>query len=550
MHSATTAFDPLLSFFWEAVSTRGWCKANSSLTLVQNKLADGECLFRMLLNLDHEGEASEPEWKLSSVASRLLQQVCEAGISLHLGWPRSQREAVDAWLGRRFFFSASTNFAANERYVSLVSSQLGRHGSKLPNWPALVDAALQNARRDHERPLILPGTSLSEATQQFSNRADLSSLTIQLNDKTTIEEWLNDLLSDLEAAHAAKCFETIKKKWLSVLKLSPPERQTLAPEIDSLPIQDRVAFALADRVIAIYIRSKGTIANLAERRLTDERFPRASVYIASTFGEHASRQPDFEQWLERGAVGWLLQAPTLQHDRILVNCHNPNSCLGAQSLCFPMPAHWSIQVGSDGAWPFLTHCTRGNSGPSPNETVEQFRDRAWSAGAISTCHPLSTLQQILNDARIKGNTRLTRSQAACVSFSEVPLAELLSRRQFRSHLGRWDWEPYGILVRRDALEQLGARRVVYGDEADYKQLADEDKPYFQPRGTKNARSHQDWTSEREWRFWGDLSFAELPRDSILVFVATKTEAQQVARHCQWPVVWVGRTLPDATRTTS
>jgi hypothetical protein len=119
----------------------------------------------------------------------------------------------------------------------------------------------------------------------------------------------------------------------------------------------------------------------------------------------------------------------------------------------------------------------------------------------------------------------------------VPLVELLSRRQFRSHLGRWDWEPYGILVRREALERLGARQVIYGDEAEYKQLADQDKPYFQPRGMKNTRNNQDWSSEREWRLLGDLIFAELPSESILVFVGTRTEAQQIARRCQWPVVW-------------
>jgi hypothetical protein len=202
-----------------------------------------------------------------------------------------------------------------------------------------------------------------------------------------------------------------------------------------------------------------------------------------------------------------------------------------------MPANWLSKSWDEVEWPFLAHCTRGNSGPLPDETLEQFRDRAWKAGVIPNSHPLSTLQQILNDQRIKGNPRLTRSQQPCVSFSAVPLAELLSRRRFRSHLGRWDWEPYGILVRQEVLQGLGARPVVYGDEADFKLLADDDKPYFQPLGKKNTRHHQDWSIEREWRLFGDLNFADLPRESIIVFVATRAEAQQVARHCQWNVIW-------------
>lgn len=527
MHPTLAGIDPLVEILAEALSIRGWCEPqNSLLPAMQEKLANEKCLFRVLLSLDQ---------KLNSSSRVLLEWLTQAGISLCLGWPRPQQEAIDEWLGRRFYFSASTNFSSQERFVSLVSSQLGRHGSKVPNWPSLVDAALQNARRDHERPLILPGTSLSEATQQFSKRAALDGLQIQLDSKSTIEDWLSSLLIELESAYAAGTVETFNKECFAVLRLSPAEGRTPASELNSLPLQDRVAFALADRIIAIYVRSKGTIATLSERRLADDRFPTGSVYIASTVGEQTSRQPDFAQWLERGAVGWLLHEPAHQLDRILAHCQRDVSFPYTQSLCFPMPQFWSAEALTK--WPFLTHCTRGNSGPLPNETVEQFRDRAWCDGAIPTSHPLSTLQQILNGNLIKGNTRLTRSDEACVSFSEVPLVELLSRRQFRSHLGRWDWEPYGFMFRRDVLERLGARPVIYGDEADYKELAEEDKPYFQPRGTKNARSHQDWTSEREWRFLGDLSFAELPRDSILVFVATKTEAQQVVRRCQWPVVW-------------
>jgi hypothetical protein len=529
MHSALTGIGPLFEILGEALSIRGWCKPADPLRLAMTeKLAENECVFRVLMSLDG---------KLSSSSRALLELLTQSGFSLRLRWPRAHQEAIDEWLGRRFYFSASTNFSSTARFVSLVSSKLGRHGSKLPNWPSLVDAALQNVRRDRERPLVLLGTSLSEATQQFANRAALNSLTIQINDRTTLEDWLHDLLDELESAHAASCLEKRLKECFTVLRLSPPEKQAIAPEMASLPLQDRVAFALADRVITIHARSNGTIANLAERRLADNRFPAASVYIASTFGDHATRQPDFEQWLERGAVGWLLHEPEQPPDRILAHCRRDVSFPYTQSLCFPMPDYWSGKAECDVDWPFLTHCTRGNSGPLPSETVEQFRDRAWSAGAIPICHPLSTLKQILNDSCIKGNTRLTRSEEACVSFSEVPLAELLSRRQFRSHLGRWDWEPYGILVRRDALERLGARVVVYGDEAEFKKLSDKDKPYFQPRGTKNSRSPQDWTSEREWRLLGDLKFAELPRNSVLIFVATNTEAQQVARHCHWPVVW-------------
>ncbi len=533
MHPEPIRIDSVLGIFLETITARDWCKsALSSQIAVQMMSCDEKCLFRALLSQDV---------KFSGPATSLLQQLLQAGISLRLGWPRGQGEAVDEWLGRRFYLSASRNFSSNERFVSLVSSQLGRHGGKLPNWPSLVDAALQNARRDRERPLILPGTSLSEATQQFSMRADLQSLSVQFDDRTTIGHWLNDLLNELELAYAERSLESTAQRCLSKLRLSPPASQPSATELDTLPLQDRVAFALADRIIAIHVRSNGKIAELAERRLADDRFPTGSVYIASTIGQHSSRQPDFESWLERGAVGWLLQEPTQQPDHCLAHCRKYASDPFTQSLCWQMPAPWLENSSNDAEWPYLAHCTRGNSGPLPDETLEQFRDRAWGAGSIPNSHPLSTLQQILNDQRVRGSPWLTRSQQPCVSFSAVPLAELLSRRQFRSHLGRWDWEPYGVLVRRDVLQQFGARPVVYGDDAGYKLLAEDDKPYFQPLGKKNSRNqhgnNQDWSVEREWRLFGDLDLTELLCDSIVVFVATKKEAQQVARRCQWPVIW-------------
>jgi len=540
MYATPLDLNLLVEPFWKAISARLWWKSkvlhslSDTLPAFQRRLADDACLFHVLLSLDRE---PAPDLELTATCRSFLKKLTQSGLSLRLAWPRVQASAVDEWLGRRFYFSASTNFSPTERFVSLVSSQLGRHGSKIPSWPSLVDAALQNARRDRERPLILSGTSLSEATQQFSDRANLKSLKIQVDNRLTIESWLNDLLSELELAYEARSLEATAQQFLTLLRLSPLVIQPSASEVVSLPLQDRVAFAIADRVMAIHVRSNGTIATLAEQRLSDDRFPTGSVYIASTFGQHSSRQPDFEKWLEHGAVGWLLQELPPKLDVVLSNCRNGVSRPFTQSFCTPMPASWFAKALRDSEWPYLTHCTRGNSGPLPNETLEQFRDRAWSAGVIPNSHPLSTLQQILHDQRIKGNSWLTRSQQPCVSFSQVPLAELLGRRQFRSHLSRWDWEPYGILVRREALERLGARPVIYGDEAEFKQLAEDDKPYFQPRGTKSTRNHQDWTSEREWRLFGDLIFAEIPRESKIVFVATRMEAQQVARRCPWPVLW-------------
>ena len=170
--------------------------------------------------------------------------------------------------------------------------------------------------------------------------------------------------------------------------------------------------------------------------------------------------------------------------------------------------------------------------------MESYLDRAWNKGYVPEAHPLSTLQQIIQDRRIIGNTRLTRTTQPCVSFSAVPLPELLARRRFRSHLGRWDWEPFGLLVRRAALESLGAKPVRYGTDEDYRKLDRSEQHYFQPLGKRDKRTALDWTSEQEWRILGNLNLADLPHEAVTLFVATQQQAQQLARYSPWSVAWI------------
>jgi hypothetical protein len=91
------------------------------------------------------------------------------------------------------------------------------------------------------------------------------------------------------------------------------------------------------------------------------------------------------------------------------------------------------------------------------------------------------------------------------------------------------------------LEQLGARPVCYGSEADYDALPVEQRPYFQPssrvkRGADSSSSLS-WSEEREWRLLGDLMLEQLPAGGLAVFVRTRREAEQLSRCAPCPVLW-------------
>ncbi len=524
----------VLRSFAAAMRSRKWITAKDSefeaaLEQSLQSTDNCDCLLALL---------SSPCFKLCEPARRVLQQATRRGITLRLAWPRAWSGSVNEWIGPRVYFSASRNFSPGQQYFGLVCSQIGRHGSKQPNWPALVDAALKFSHRDQLRPLIVANTSLAEATKHFSDRAQLNSLIVELDARRTLAEWLNEKLGELEAASNSDSLDALADSLASRLAVSPSLDAPLEPAIAKLPIQDRIAISLADRVFAIHVRRGGTVSQLLHTRLADRRFAAGSVFVASLLGPSTS-PPELEQWLDRGAVGWLLPEPVKPLARAITRCRSINASPHVQSLVLPLARLFKQQLGSQDDWPFLAHCTRGNAGPLPEESIEHYIDRVWSRGAVPECNAYETLLQILEQQRVAGNTRMTRSDSRCVSFSAVPLAELLSRRQFRSHLGRWDWEPYGVLVRRDALQSLGARPVIYGDEADFKSLDASDRDYFQPRGTKNARNPQDWSSECEWRLRGDLDFCDLPPDSILIFTHTQSQAQQIARRFPWPVLWIG-----------
>jgi hypothetical protein len=205
--------------------------------------------------------------------------------------------------------------------------------------------------------------------------------------------------------------------------------------------------------------------------------------------------------------------------------------LALSQLTAVVPVSWSADTAPSPD--YLVHCTRGNSGPLPDEKDVDYRKRLWIDGHVPENLPLLTLCRICLEGILRGTARLTRTDQRCVSFSSVRLPELLGRRKFHPHLGRWDWEPYGFLFVREELARLGARPVIYGDEESFFSLGRKDQPFFQSSGGGANL----WTEEQEWRILDDLRLHELPADSVRMFVRTQQEAGCLARRFPWPVFW-------------
>jgi hypothetical protein len=147
-----------------------------------------------------------------------------------------------------------------------------------------------------------------------------------------------------------------------------------------------------------------------------------------------------------------------------------------------------------------------------------------SSGPEYPNNAFNTLKNIIAISKIAASSKRIRKAIRCIGLSDLePRAMLKWMRWLPRRVG-WNFEPYGIGIKKQSAEKLGIRRVIYGDDDLYKELSEDERPYFQSRGTKNV----DWSEENEWRKIGDLDLRQIPPDDIAVFVWRAAEAAELS----------------------
>ena len=529
----------------QALRRLGWIEshAHREWIVAATEQASSECLFRVWLQHQPHGESC-----LTGRGREELQRLLSAGWTLRGTWPRTWAASIERWLGPRLYLAHTSLFADTTRFTTLISSRIGRHGSGQPNWPLWMDAALRHVRQQRCRLLIAPGTTLAEVVEQFAIAADMLHTKICWTKPQPLVNWLEAILgsSELASGNGAASREKI---FLS------PAVEPVCAALAEFPLQDRLSIAVADQVLSLAVRDGGKLEELLRQRLQEAAFPSGSVFVTLPAtaptglrsGAVNACSTVGQAWLSRGAVGWIVPAAATHSPRTNGRCRARGQTFDSaataagrslQQLASPLPDRWRHLSAEDDS-PYLVHCTRATSGPLPSESEPSFRQRVWSQADPFVWQPLQTLMHICHEGRLRATANLTRTDMRCVSFSAVPLAPLLKRRTFRSHLGRWDWEPYGLLVHRDALQAVGGREVIYGDEADFSELHAAQQPFFQPHHSQRRGEDISWAQEREWRVPGDVRLRMLPPDAVLLFVRWQWEAYQLSRHAPWPVLWLG-----------
>lgn len=171
-----------------------------------------------------------------------------------------------------------------------------------------------------------------------------------------------------------------------------------------------------------------------------------------------------------------------------------------------------------GAWPWLTHYTREPDGLWPGETLVEYA--RWLAfgppeGRRDAC---DALRRMLVQRRIVASSRLLPGGASMVSFTACPAEALGTLMRWRPGLRRWTVRPYGLAVRREALEALGARPVRYAPKTVLESLLEAERRFAQ---------RDDWAHEAEWRVAGDVDLRALPLQALRAVALNADEAARL-----------------------
>lgn len=308
---------------------------------------------------------------------------------------------------------------------------------------------------------------------------------------------------------------------------------------------DRLLAAAATMSLLLSVRNKGTTLSTSQHRLQIRPGNATRILVNANL----TKTKVTDQLLAAGAVGWWLAKPETtgpiknQFDLKPSSNVQPDVQPEVQPELSNSPSTIATSLGDIKSQPLLIHWTRRRVGAWPDQTQEEYLDDLIFRSGRRRHHELAALCRILASRRIIASNQLTRDRRTVTCLSDMTLKEMMTKRVFRSHLSRWDFEPYGIAFKRNVfLRKFGARPVAYGGEGEWQSMEDDEKPYFQIRSSSSAKI--DWQQEKEWRVIGDVDLNLVGSDEAVVFVGRESEIATLSELSIWPVVAIGQIDPQ------
>ena len=363
-----------------------------------------------------------------------------------------------------------------------------------------------------------------DAIRTFGSKFDRDAHFLLTAETTTTDRWVVRLgeLFDIPVVRVARFPKRVTAKWIEQQKSNSSERlRTMWLEPTSDVSWDDVLISIASEIRVLRVRSGGNVHRAIVRRL-ETSSGRTWLLVDPSL----TNPSESEKMIHAGATGWWLYPSKNVGPRSAIS--------SAEQKEAPSTHAKLIAADEIDSSEYAIHWTRRRHGAWPDQADPDYLDDLIFRRDSSDHRTLSALRRILMTQRLIASNALTRDSTPVVCFADVRLTEIKNRRTFRSHLARWDFEPYGIAIRKETLERHGARAVIYGDDSDWNELAQSNRPFFQLAGDKD--SNHDWRLEREIRLCGDLALKRIGPSDAVVFVPSTEDARQIASLSRWPVV--------------
>lgn len=455
----------------------------------------------------------------------------KANGQLTLGWPGNTNSTSP--LNRCIvWIPGKTSPLDQVRTTAIVSSRLGRELDRLDPLFFVLRAAISQLNPQCQRILSAVGTSSHNYVRRCSQIFGIPLLNvITPSPNAKLERW---------ATTAWRAYSNEQNEFSDAMLcfISNPVTTDDSSHHLSAPLRDIVEVLASDQLLVLHARGGGNLHRLIDLRLSESAANETPSRVYLSLGDDRLVAQNVAQPLmDKGAIGWLTKPiqPSSSDDPF----HRATNC----------PLDWTTQVEANQPtapiWNrlehqdrYFIHCTRRAAANWPDQPETEFLDELIFGEPSRDRSCFAALSRIVLMQRLLATSESIRDSNAVVSFTSLELDRIAEMRTFRSHRGRWDFEPYGIAIDRSWLIAAGAREVIYGDDATWDSMSPEERPFFQK--VSQQQSSIDWSMEREWRVCGDVDFSNVPKDQAVAFVPSKSEAQMLCRVSKWPVVVVDR----------
>ena len=524
----------------------------------ENSPAFAEPLLRLMRRIECIPKSEHWRWFLfdQDLTSGAKFSNGSVGPIVSLGLPWLSAECSLRWLGLCLFFWPQG--IPRRHRVSFVSSRLKQRLDDESWWFGLLRTATLRTDPTQDVLCAVTGTAAHRFVCRAAEIFGRSLLEFQVDEReqpvgeADIAAWLAETanhaawdstvaITEADLVSEPPFVESYESgmRWSvfvsPAMTMSGNSAKSDAPKIETLrlselPIADRILCAAGDRLQVLRARVGGAVQALLMQHVLDSERCASLVMLAS---DAAGQIPEIDLESHGCVIPWLLKS---SGEGVSAENHQSRSVKDDKPFDRSPTTQHSMETSTPLSHPddWLLHWTRSTIGPWPDQDEQEFNDELILGCHSSDRSALATLLRIVTEGRLWASSDAIRGGFRVVSFTEVPLHEFRTRRTYRKHRRRYDFEPWGIAIRRDILVSVGARPVDYGDEESWHTTTEPARPFFQNIGAGDG-----WTKdEREWRIAGHVRLHQLPASAVVVFVDSEESRLIVQKQTEWQVIVV------------